>query len=53
MSDLLEADDLTDALKKCPEWEYEKKGDSEKEKEYTALLKTAAKYADPGIYGKL
>ena len=24
MSDLLEADDLTDALKKCPEWEYEK-----------------------------
>jgi 4a-hydroxytetrahydrobiopterin dehydratase len=25
MSDLLEADDLTAALKKCPEWEYEKK----------------------------
>ena len=25
MSDLLEADDLTSALKKCPEWEYEKK----------------------------
>jgi 4a-hydroxytetrahydrobiopterin dehydratase len=24
MSDLLEADDLTAALKKCPEWEYEK-----------------------------
>jgi len=25
MSDLLEDDDLTAALKKCPEWEYEKK----------------------------
>jgi 4a-hydroxytetrahydrobiopterin dehydratase len=25
MSDLLENDDLTAALKKCPEWEYEKK----------------------------
>ena len=25
MSDLLEADDLSAALKKCPEWEYEKK----------------------------
>jgi 4a-hydroxytetrahydrobiopterin dehydratase len=25
MSDLLEDDDLTSALKKCPEWEYEKK----------------------------
>lgn len=25
MSDLLEDDDLTDALKKCPEWDYEKK----------------------------
>ncbi|MBC8128652.1 MAG: 4a-hydroxytetrahydrobiopterin dehydratase [Gloeobacteraceae cyanobacterium ES-bin-144] len=25
MSDLLEANDLTTALKKCPEWEYEKK----------------------------
>ena len=25
MSDLLETDDLTAALKKCPEWEYEKK----------------------------
>jgi 4a-hydroxytetrahydrobiopterin dehydratase len=25
MSDLLEAADLTAALKKCPEWEYEKK----------------------------
>jgi 4a-hydroxytetrahydrobiopterin dehydratase len=25
MSDLLEADDLSSALKKCPEWEYEKK----------------------------
>jgi len=25
MSDLLEADELTAALKKCPEWEYEKK----------------------------
>ena len=25
MPDLLEADDLTAALKKCPEWEYEKK----------------------------
>jgi 4a-hydroxytetrahydrobiopterin dehydratase len=25
MSDLLEADDLTAALKKCPEWDYEKK----------------------------
>jgi 4a-hydroxytetrahydrobiopterin dehydratase len=25
MSDLLEADDLAAALKKCPEWEYEKK----------------------------
>jgi 4a-hydroxytetrahydrobiopterin dehydratase len=25
MSDLIEADDLTAALKKCPEWEYEKK----------------------------
>ena len=25
MTDLLEADDLTAALKKCPEWEYEKK----------------------------
>ena len=24
MSDLLEADDLKSALKKCPEWEYEK-----------------------------
>ena len=24
MSELLEADDLTAALKKCPEWEYEK-----------------------------
>ena len=24
MSDLLEADDLSAALKKCPEWEYEK-----------------------------
>lgn len=24
MSDLLEADELTAALKKCPEWEYEK-----------------------------
>ena len=23
MSDLLEDDDLTTALKKCPEWEYE------------------------------
>jgi 4a-hydroxytetrahydrobiopterin dehydratase len=25
MSELLEDDDLTAALKKCPEWEYEKK----------------------------
>ena len=25
MSDLLEEEDLTSALKKCPEWEYEKK----------------------------
>ena len=25
MTDLLEADDLSNALKKCPEWEYEKK----------------------------
>lgn len=25
MSDLLEDNDLTAALKKCPEWEYEKK----------------------------
>lgn len=25
MTDLLETDDLTAALKKCPEWEYEKK----------------------------
>jgi 4a-hydroxytetrahydrobiopterin dehydratase len=25
MSDLLEDDDLTAVLKKCPEWEYEKK----------------------------
>jgi 4a-hydroxytetrahydrobiopterin dehydratase len=25
MSELLEADDLSAALKKCPEWEYEKK----------------------------
>ncbi len=25
MSDLLEDDDLTSALKKCPEWDYEKK----------------------------
>ncbi|WP_367871005.1 4a-hydroxytetrahydrobiopterin dehydratase [Luteolibacter sp. Populi] len=25
MSDLLEDDDLTAALKKCPEWEHEKK----------------------------
>jgi len=25
MSELLEAEDLTSALKKCPEWEYEKK----------------------------
>ena len=25
MSDLLEEDDLKAALKKCPEWEYEKK----------------------------
>ncbi len=24
MSDLLEDDDLTSALKKCPEWDYEK-----------------------------
>ena len=24
MSDMLEQDDLTAALKKCPEWEYEK-----------------------------
>ena len=24
MSELLDADDLTAALKKCPEWEYEK-----------------------------
>lgn len=24
MSELLEEDDLTNALKKCPEWEYEK-----------------------------
>lgn len=24
MSELLEADDLTAALKKCPEWDYEK-----------------------------
>ncbi len=32
---------------------YAEKGDSVKEKEYTALLKDAAKYADKGIYGKL
>jgi 4a-hydroxytetrahydrobiopterin dehydratase len=25
MSDLLEDDELHDAMKKCPEWEYEKK----------------------------
>lgn len=25
MSELLESDDLASALKKCPEWEYEKK----------------------------
>ncbi len=25
MSELLEDDDLTNALKKCPEWDYEKK----------------------------
>jgi len=28
-----------------------KKGDAEKAKEYTALLKDAAQYADKGIYG--
>lgn len=32
---------------------YKEKGDRDKEKEYTALLKDAAKYADNGIYGKL
>lgn len=30
---------------------YVKKGDAEKVKEYTALLKEAAQYADAGIYG--
>ncbi len=30
---------------------YLKKGDAEKAKEYTALLKDAAQYADAGIYG--
>ncbi len=29
MSELLDKDDLTAALKKCPEWEYEKKAEWE------------------------
>lgn len=28
MSDLLDADELNAALKKCPEWEYEKKSNA-------------------------
>jgi tetratricopeptide (TPR) repeat protein len=32
---------------------YAQKGDTAKVKEYTALLKTASKYADEGIYGSL